>query len=208
MTATQFTYGEIDTPLLTRAIQALIKHHNENHSSSTNLLGNDTNIHLEFGLLRVPGNPSSKPIRLTIPHPLHKVHYSDTNDNDDEDDYLETPDVCIIVKDSSKPWVQQMIEQHPNYLGCIKKVLTLDSLRKKFGRYDQKRELVSKYDIFLADDRILPMLGKALGKKFFDTKKQPIPIQLTRKEALPFAVHKSLKATFMYIPSGRCLSIQ
>lgn len=211
------TYGEINAPLLTRAMQALIKHHNAQQSDKSNLLGDETNVNLEIGLFRVPGNPSPKPIRIVIPHPLHKIASEDgdnDNDGDDDDameaeeDYIEKADICIIVKEASKPWVQEMIEKFPNHLGNVKKVLGLDSLRKKFGRFDQKRELLAKYDLFLADDRILPMIGKAIGKKFFDKKKQPIPITLTRKEALPFAVQNCLKSTFMQIPSGRCISVR
>lgn len=203
----KFTYGTINTPLLSRAAQALVKHHNDQSSKEkTDLLGNDSNINVEIGLLRVPTNPSPKPIRLMIPHPLHQVNREDQDH--DEEDYLEKIDICLIVKDESKSWVQALIEKFPDHLGCVKKVLGLDSLRKKFGRYEQKRELLAKYDMFLADDRILPMLGKTLGKKFFDRKQHPIPIKLTRKEALPFAVQNCLKATFMYIPSGRCISIR
>lgn len=207
MTVKGIKFGDINTPLLTRAVQALIKHHNA-QADETNLLGNDSNVNVEIGLLRVPGNASAKPIRISIPHPLHQVDYKNGENADDLDDHLETIDVCMIVKEQSKPWVQEMVQKFPAELGCVKKVLGLASLRKKFGRHDQKRELASKYDIFMADDRILPMLGKALGKKFFETKKQPIPIKLTRKEALPFAVRNCLKATYMFIPSGRCLCIR
>lgn len=86
--------------------------------------------------------------------------------------------------------------------------MTLTSLRSKYPQHKDKRELLKRYDLFLADDRILPMLGKALGKNFFKEKKQPVPLKLTRKEALPFAIEKCLKGTFMWISAGTCLSIK
>jgi ribosome biogenesis protein UTP30 len=63
-------------------------------------------------------------------------------------------------------------------------VLTLSSLRKKYGAYASRRELLRQFDMFLADDRIIPMLAKLLGKNFFKAKKQPVPLKITRKEEL------------------------
>ena len=40
------------------------------------------------------------------------------------------------------------------------KIITLDKLRTDYKRFEQKRELLATYDMFLADDRILPMLCK------------------------------------------------
>src|SRR5210317_28875 len=101
-----------------------------------------------------------------------------------------------------------MIERFPKELGCIKKVLGLQSLRTKHKSFAQRRELLARFDVFFADDRILPMLTKALGGKFFEKKKQPIPIALTRKEALPFAVQKNLKSTFMFLSAGTCVTVK
>jgi len=149
-TTSKFKLGEINTPLLTQAVTSLLKYHNgQSSSGKTNLLGDETDINVMFSLLRVPGNPSPNPIRLDIPHPLHKVtRMNDNSNSDDEveeedDDHLEELEICIIVKDESKPYVQEMIEKFPNHLGCIKKVLTLTSLRKKYSRFIQKRELMA-----------------------------------------------------------------
>ena len=64
------------------------------------------------------------------------------------------------------------------------------------------------YDFFLADDRILPMLSKALGKNFFEAKKQPVPIKLTRKESLVKSVELCLQSTYMFMPSGTCMNVK
>eukprot|EP01083_Nonionella_stella_P126996 384635_1 len=126
----------------------------------------------------------------------------------DGEDGLDEVEVCIIVKDDSKEYVQEMIENFPDYLSHIKKVLTLTSLRKKYTQYKDRRELLKRYNFFMADDRILPMIGKALGKNFFQEKKQPIPIKITRKEALPYAVKKCLSSTFLWVSPGSCLSVK
>lgn len=205
----------VDSALLGKAVAALLKHHkeggDEDGSGKLALLGNDLPIHVQFTLERIPQQTSSKPHRVEIPHPLHKLGGGDKDDameTDDDDDGLEEVEVCIIVKDDSKEYVQEMIENFPTYLSNIKKVLTLTSLRKKYTQYKDRRELLKRYNFFMADDRILPMIGKALGKNFFQEKKQPIPIKITRKEALPYAVKKCLSSTFLWVSPGSCLSVK
>ncbi|KAL7493103.1 hypothetical protein ACHAWT_002186 [Skeletonema menzelii] len=191
----------VDGSLTERALRALLKHH-ESSADDQQLLGNDLDVQVQFSLARIPGKASAKPIRVEIPHSLVSVGdgADDTN--------LQDAQVCIIVKEESKPWVQEMVERFPNELGCIKKVLGLQSLRTKHKSFAQRRELLARFDLFFADDRILPMLTKALGGKFFEKKKQPIPIALTRKEALPFAVQKNLKSTFMFLSAGTCVTVK
>jgi len=198
----------VDDQLTDRALRALLKHHASSSSSGggdnqkLQLLENDLDIQVQFSLARIPGNASPKPIRIEIPHPLVKVAADDDNSN------LQDVEACIIVKEESKPWVQDMVSRFPNELGCIKKVLGLQSLRIKHKSFEQRRALLARFDVFFADDRILPMLTKALGGKFFEKKKQPIAVLLTRKEALPFAIQKSLSATFMFLSSGTCLTVK
>ena len=84
----------------------------------------------------------------------------------------------------------------------------MQSLRTKHKSFAQRRELLDRFDVFFADDRILPMLSKALGSKFFERKKQPIPVRLTRREALPFMIQKCLRSTFMYLSAGTCLTVK
>lgn len=214
----EFTYGEVNTPLLSRAMGALLKYH-ENKSAGQNkkqLLGDDSNVLVQFGLLNVPGNGTSiktKPIRILLPHPYYKVDKNDdenSSSDDDDEDELEKAEICLFVKDDeTKKVIQEMIAKLPKHLGCIKKVMELQSLRKKHSSYEQRRELMAKFDLFLADERILPMIGKAVGSKFFDVKKKtPIPINVTRKNSFPFALKNVLKSTLMYLPNGPCFVVK
>jgi ribosome biogenesis protein UTP30 len=187
--------------LVQKATEALLKYHEKISSTKKDLLGSDQQIQVQFSLLRTPQASSKKPIRVMIPHPLFQMKNS-------ENDSLEEPEVCLIVKEESKPWCKEMIERFPEEMGCIKKVLGLQSLRTKHARYEQRRALLHKYNIFMADDRILPMLSKALGSDFYKAKKLPIPITLTRKEALPFTVQRALNATYFSISKGTCITIR
>ncbi|CAJ1929179.1 unnamed protein product [Cylindrotheca closterium] len=191
----------VDNSLVSRAVNALLNHHEKTADDKLSLLGNNRPVQVQVTLLRAPEKSNPKPIRILVPHPLFKV-------NGTSDDALEDPEICLIVKEESKPWCQEMIEQFSDHMGCIKKVLGLQSLRKKHAQFEQRRELLNKYNVFMADDRILPMLTKSLGKDFFKAKKQPIPINLTRKEALPFTIQKALSATYMTLSAGTCVTIK
>jgi ribosome biogenesis protein UTP30 len=193
----------LDSALVERAVGALLKFHEKTSADKVSLLGTDQPIQVQFTLLRAPGRGSSKPIRVLIPHPLFKLA-----DKADDSDGPEEPEICLIVKEESKELCQLMIEKFPEHMGCVKKVLGLRSLREKHASYEQRRELLNKYNFFMADERILPMLLKALGSDFSKAKKLPIPINLTRKEALPFAIRKALSATYMTVSTGTCVNIR
>eukprot|EP00536_Pseudo-nitzschia_multiseries_P016438 jgi/Psemu1/221358/e_gw1.1116.12.1 len=205
--ATKFANTGLDAALVEKAVTAVLKYQEkvtEGSSDKLTLLSDDRPVQLQFTLLRAPGESKPKPYQLLIPHPFYKL--ADSSDDDSDD--IEEPEICLIVKDESKPWCQEMIEKFPDHMGCVKKVLTLDSLRKKHQSFDQKRQLLSKYNMFMADDRILPMMSKALGKAFIKSKKLPVPINMTRESALPFAIQKALSATYMTVNKGTCISIR
>jgi ribosome biogenesis protein UTP30 len=202
---TNFADTGLDSALVGKAVKAVLQYHEKviegGSSEKLTLLGNDRPVQVQITLLRAPGQSKPKPTQIIIPHPFYKLA-------DSTADGVEEPEICLIVKESSKEWCQTMIEKFPDHMGCVKKVLSLDSLRKKHSSYEQKRELLSKYNMFMADDRILPMMSKALGKAFIKAKRLPIPINLTREAALPFAIQKALSATYMTVNTGTCISIR
>ncbi|KAL9189690.1 hypothetical protein ACHAXT_009365 [Thalassiosira profunda] len=198
----------VDPQLAERALRALLKHHASSTSDKDQLLGDDLDVQVQFTLAKVPGRTGPKPIRVEIPHPLVRVALTGDASATDDEDYLQDAECCLIVKEESKPWVQDLVARFPAELKCVKKVLGLQSLRTKHKSFAQRRELLDRFDVFFADDRILPMLSKALGSKFFERKKQPIPVRLTRREALPFMIQKCLRSTFMYLSAGTCLTVK
>lgn len=66
----------------------------------------------------------------------------------------------------------------------------------------------------MVDDRILPLLGKALGKIFFSKKKQPAPLKLAPilKGGDAAVVGKRILAarerTYLYRNHGNCVSVR
>ena len=48
-------------------------------------------------------------------------------------------------------------------LAKVAKVIGLSKLRSKYESHEAKRNLCAQYDMFLADDRIIPLLPKLIG---------------------------------------------
>jgi ribosome biogenesis protein UTP30 len=59
-------------------------------------------------------------------------------------------------------------------------VIGVDKLKKKFKSFEQKRQLLNDYEIFMVDDRVIKIVADFLGKTFYQSKsKRPVPIRLT-----------------------------
>lgn len=151
-------------------------------------------IHVQIiALKKIPEKRGKdKPIPLPLPHPLYSV---------------EETEVCLFVKDhkgeghkASKAKVKA--EKIPG----IAKVLGLSKLKEKYESHEKKRQLCNSYDLFLADDRILPSLPKYLGKTFFKKKKQPIPVKLAGKDWAG-QVKKACNCTYMHM-NGSSMTIR
>jgi ribosome biogenesis protein UTP30 len=88
--------------------------------------------------------------------------------------------VCIITADPQRWYKNAVADEFPEDLRAkIGRVIDISHLRAKFKVYEAQRKLCSEHDVFLADDRIINRLPKALGKSFYKTTtKRPIPIVL------------------------------
>jgi ribosome biogenesis protein UTP30 len=86
-------------------------------------------------------------------------------------------------------------------------IVGTSKLRTKYESYEAKRNLCRQFDLFLADDRVLPSLPKLIGKTFFRRKKQPIPIDLTAAD-LEAQMCKARECTCLILSGGSCLSIK
>ena len=66
-------------------------------------------------------------------------------------------------------------------LAGITKIIGVSKLRTKYEAPEAKRQLCSLYDIFLADDRVIPSLPKLLGDR-------PLFSSLSEKASRIFAL--------------------
>ena len=86
-------------------------------------------------------------------------------------------------------------------------MIGLDKLQRKYLPYEARRILCSSYEVFLVDSRILPMMGRLLGKVFFQKKKMPISINL-KASNLQSEITRTVQSAQMRIPTGPCITVK
>lgn len=186
--------NQVNREIATKAFDALLAYHTtkqEEEGRTSQLLGDDEQVYAQVVLKKIPGNPGVKPIHVSLPHSSRGG---------------EGCDVCLIVKDDDAEWAEEtLIDQ--KRAPSVKEVISLDRLRREFARFEQRRTLLATYDLFMADDRILPMLTKALGKTFLSRKKQPIPVRMARKQSVARAIEAKVHDTHFVIRNGTNVSV-
>jgi ribosomal protein L1 len=193
----QHSQNKLNEELAGRALDALLKYTAKMEASAPkpDLLGGDgEKVHMQLTLKRVPADPSPKPIPLAVPHPVRGTSGENS--------------VCLFVKGDDKAWAKELLmEGAGGPLSGVAKIISLEKLRTNYARFEQRRELLATYDMFMCDDRILPMMTQALGKTFLSRKKQPIAVKVSRKEALPMQIAKLRDCTYMFVSAGTCVSV-
>lgn len=94
--------------------------------------------------------------------------------------FPEAQDVCLIVKDLKKG-IKEDHEATVNHFKdllaekgaqkSISQVISLRELKVEYKPFEAKNALCQKFDVFLADDRIVRFLNKFLGKPFYSKKR-------------------------------------
>lgn len=188
-------YTGLDPAKITDAAAALLKYVGASTSAEKILFQEEEMIFLVVALKQTPKTPKNKhkPIRIPLPHPLYTE---------------EGAKVCLIVKDHKGEGHTAAKKRVKETEGSkVAKVVGLSKLKTKYEAYESKRRLCDEYELFCADERVIPMLPKLLGKTFFKKKKQPIPVDLTKSD-WSTQIKKACNATYMYPASGSSLSIR
>jgi ribosome biogenesis protein UTP30 len=79
-----------------------------------------------------------------------------------------TTPICLITKDPQRQY-KDLLESHG--VKFISRVVGLEKLKGKFKPFEARRLLLKENGMFLADDRIIPLLPQVLGNKWFQAKK-------------------------------------
>jgi ribosome biogenesis protein UTP30 len=184
---------------VSRAVASLIKHAAEQQAKAAGqLFEEDELIYVTLALKRSPhpaGPKKVKPLRLPLPHPLMTT---------------EGAEVALFVKDSKGEGHKAAKARLAKFTarGGVNKVIGLSKLRTKYESHEAKRQLCGLFDIFLADERILPSLPKLIGKSFFRKRKTPIPVDITAA-SFPEQVKRAVEqSTFMAPPAGSCVTVR
>lgn len=149
-------------------------------------------FYVMFGLKKIPAEVSVKPQLISVPNCWKSASSADS------------VRVCIFTKDPHEEYKKRIKALG---LPSIVKVMPVSKLRKNFKPFEAKRQLCASYDIFLTDCRIVSLLPKLIGKKFFESKKIPVVVDLT-KEDLKSELETAINSTYLHLTSGPCSSVK
>lgn len=79
-----------------------------------------------------------------------------------------TSGICLITKDPQREY-KDLLERHQ--IKFISRVVGVGKLKGKFKAFEARRLLLKENALFLADERVVPLLPRLLGSKWFEAKK-------------------------------------
>lgn len=79
-----------------------------------------------------------------------------------------TSSICLITKDPQREY-KDLLEKHS--IKFISRVVGVEKLKGKFKPFEARRLLLKENGLFLADERVIPLLPGLLGNAFFKAKK-------------------------------------
>ncbi|KAH7885184.1 ribosomal protein L1p/L10e family-domain-containing protein [Phlebopus sp. FC_14] len=174
------------------AVEALHAHatKQEKERSENELLpGNEQHVWLQIAVRTMQPEHKLKPIRIPLKYPLVDPR---------------TSGVCLITKDPQREYKNLLEEQNIKF---ISRVVGIEKLKGKFKPFEARRLLLKENAMFLADERVIPLLPRLLGSKWFEAKKQPIPVNLKRKD-LKGELERAIESSYMHQNRGTCTSVK
>jgi len=76
--------------------------------------------------------------------------------------------ICLITKDPQREYKDLLESRNIKF---ISRVVGIAKLKGKFRGFEARRMLLKENGLFLADERVIPLLPKLLGSKWFEAKK-------------------------------------
>jgi ribosome biogenesis protein UTP30 len=122
-----------------------------------------------------------KPGKILLPHTLNRSN---------------TASICLITPDPQRAFKDVL--EHPTFPKPLAKqlrILGMSKLKARYKTFESRRQLLSEYDVFLADDRIVEPLPKLLGKVVFEGSKRPVPVRLEGYKPKDPSTGKRIKST-------------
>eukprot|EP01064_Diplonema_japonicum_P001656 TRINITY_DN1109_c0_g1_i1.p1 TRINITY_DN1109_c0_g1~~TRINITY_DN1109_c0_g1_i1.p1 ORF type:complete len:332 (+),score=109.55 TRINITY_DN1109_c0_g1_i1:51-1046(+) len=178
-------------PQTEEAAAALVKYMQgvEEKEDKMNLLAEAGPVFMVVQLMQSAGKgPSRKRRAVKIPHPMNTK---------------ENVEVCLITTAPQRKW-KDKIKESPEGLENIKKVIDMNKLRKKFKSFEEKRQLATSFNQFVADEAVLNFLPAILGKTFFRKSKEPICINMKK---FPTSLRAALASTSYSLRENAQVSI-
>ncbi|KAG1751064.1 ribosomal protein L1p/L10e family-domain-containing protein [Suillus lakei] len=186
MAKTELIDSHISVKQCTRAVHALHAYASKKQKEQEEnelLPSNEQYVWLQITVKRMHPEHKIKPFKIPLKHTLID------------------PRVTAYPQREYK----DLLESHN--IKFISRVVGIAKLKGKFKSYEARRMLLKENGMFLADERVIPLLPGLLGKKWFDAKKQPIPVCLTRKD-LKGELERAIESTYMHQNRGTCTSVK
>jgi len=192
MAAEELLDDHVSTAQCKKAVDALLSHElkvQEEKTENDLLGGKEVHVWLVITTKQMHPEGKLKPAKIPLKHPLVDPR---------------TSPICLITKDPQREY-KDLLEKHN--IRFISRVVGVTKLKGKFKPFEARRLLLKENGLFLADERVVPLLPKLLGKLFFKAKKQPIPVCLTRKD-LKGELERAVSATYFHQNQGTCVSVK
>ncbi|OAX40712.1 ribosomal protein L1 [Rhizopogon vinicolor AM-OR11-026] len=191
MPKTELIDSQVSVKQCTRAVHALHAYASKKQKDQeeNELLTNEQYVWLQIAVKQMHPEKKIKPFRIPLKHALVDPRVSP---------------VCLITKDPQREY-KDLLESHK--IKFISRVVGIEKLKGKFKSYEARRMLLKENGMFLADERVIPLLPGLLGKKWFDAKKQPIPVCMTRKD-LKGELERAIESSYMHQNRGTCTSVK
>ena len=157
-------------------------------SGTRDLISDPESFTLNFSLNKIPTKKDYRFNQVVLAHSLVPD--------------IETRSVCLIVRDPKETALASIKAAGIS----VDKVITVKSLKKKYTSHEARRELANRFDLFFCEDSIFELMGKLLGKYFFETKKSKIPFPL--KSITSAVYEKSLRTSRFRVRGGAVVGIK
>ncbi|XP_015951217.1 uncharacterized protein LOC107476014 [Arachis duranensis] len=185
----------IPTETVKNAVEALLKWRDSNSESHKPKLfdADEEFVYIVVTLKTIPHQSRVNPYKVPLPHSLLSP-------------FNET---CLIIDDRSKSKLTKQEAQKKIKADnvSVSKVLRLSKLASDYRPFEAKRKLCDSYDLFFADKRVVPLMPRLLGKKFFKKKKVPVQVDLTKKNWKE-QVDKACSSALLFLGTGTCCVVK
>ncbi|KAL5582593.1 hypothetical protein UlMin_015035 [Ulmus minor] len=183
----------VDPKTVQRAVEALLKWNNSK-SQKPQLLEEDESLLLNLTMKKIPAKNRINAYKIPLPHSLH----------------AETSEICLFIDDRPKasPTKEEAMKKIKSEGIPVSNLINLSKLKSDYLPFEAKRKLFDSYDMFLADKRIVPLLPRLLGKKFYKKKeKLPVPVDLTHKNWKE-QIRKACASAMLFLRTGTCCVVK
>ncbi|KAM6424428.1 ribosomal L1 domain-containing protein 1 [Liasis olivaceus] len=186
----------LDRGQIKKASQALLAYIADKQKSGDKvLLDVDQNVFLMVTVWKIP--LQEQVIKINLPHSILPA----------------TSEVCLFTKDEPGLTAEQtenlyrkLLVQHG--ITCITEVISYKTFKTEYKPFEAKRRLLTRFALFLSDDRIRRLLPSHMGKHFYLRKKAPQCVNLKAKD-LAKEINKRIQGTILPVTNkGSCYMVR